>query len=336
MTRVLAGAALLALGGCGQGREPAGAAGPPQGAPAAPAAAPAAGPMATAGSAAAAATATAAAPGKVHFRIVGFKTPRSVLHDLEADVYLVSNVNGDPAAADDDDNGFISRVSPDGRVLDLKWIDGAVDDELQLSAPMGMAIHDGRLWVADRNKVHAFDARTGRHRASFKIEHATSLADVAILEGAVIVTDNGTELAGGLYRLGPGRPPAPYLAPDQPGVGRPQGVYAPGDGSLWVTADRELYRVVGGARTAGAALPRGELDGIAGAPGNELLVASHDGVVFRGAPRPARGGTLEVAWTELFAGLEAPGDLGYDARRHRVLIPLVLANALEIRDLPPR
>ena len=34
----------------------------------------------------------------------------------------VSNRNGGPG--DMDDNGFISRVSPDGRVLDLKWIDG--------------------------------------------------------------------------------------------------------------------------------------------------------------------------------------------------------------------
>jgi hypothetical protein len=342
VSRVLAGAAALALlapSACGTHGEPA------------------PGPGAATGTASGAAPGSAAAqegaaqgsgdareqdaaappaPGKAVMRIVGFRTPRAVLHDVEADVYLVSNVNGDPAAADDDDNGFISRVAPDGRVLDLKWIDGAQSDALLLSAPMGMAISGGVLWVADRNKVHAFDARTGRHRASHKIKQATSLVDVAILDGAVIVSDNGSELAGGLFRIGSSKRPTAYLAPDQPGIGHPHGLYAPGDGSLWVTSERELYRVVRGVRTAGGELPGGSLHGIAGLPGGELLVASVDGVVFRGRPRPRKDRTLEVAWTELFAELEAPSDIGYDARRNRVLIPLVLANAIEIRELPPR
>jgi hypothetical protein len=89
-------------------------------------------------------------------------------------------------------------------------------------------------------------------------------------------------------------------------------------------------------RTAGGELPKGSLDGITGVPGGDLLVASVDGVIFRGAPRPRPDRTLEVAWTELFTELEAPSDITYDARRNRVLIPLVLANAVEVRDLPPR
>jgi hypothetical protein len=349
MPRGLARAiAWLALGACGPGQDPTVATASAQGAPTAATSAATAAPAqgaaearaseaatAAAGGAAAGAATAATAPVGAVFRIVGFRTPRSVLHDPEADVYLVSNVNGDPAGADDDDNGFISRVSPDGKVLDLKWIDGDGDDELQLSAPMGMAISGRRLWVADRNQVHAFDLRTGRHRASYKIFEATSLADVAILDDAIIVSDNGSELGGSLFRLGSSRQPAPYLAPDRTGIGHPQGLYAPGDGSLWVTSEGELYRVMKRTRTAGGALPKAALDGIAGTPGGELFVASHDGVIFRGTPRPGPDGALETAWTELCSGLEAPADIGYDARRHRLLIPLVLANAIEVRDLPP-
>jgi hypothetical protein len=352
MIRLLAGAAaLVALAACAQGQDRAAGsaqAGSAQGqAPAAGSAQAAAGSAQAAGAArhpaagaaqtAGQARGSAAASQEREFRIVGgFRAPRSILYDVEADVYLVSNVNGDPTAADDDDNGFISRVSPDGKVLELKWIDGTGDDALQLSAPKGMAIYDGQLWVADRYNVHAFDAQTGRHRATYKIAQATSLADVAILEGSIIITDNGSDLAGGLFRLGWSRTPRPFLAPDQPGIGNPQGIYAPGDGSLWVTSDKELYRVVKGARGPGVALPRGGLDGIIGAPDGELLVASHEGVIFRGTPRQTRDGAIDVAWTELFTGLEAPTDLGFDARRGRVLIPLVLANAIEVRELPPR
>ena len=67
---------------------------------------------------------------------VGLATPESVLHDRTADVYLVSNVNGAPV--DKDDNGFISRLSPHGSVVELKWIDGA-DEDVTLNAPKGMA-----------------------------------------------------------------------------------------------------------------------------------------------------------------------------------------------------
>ena len=77
---------------------------------------------------------------------VGFMTPESVLHDPDADVYLVSNIQGDPF--EKDDNGFISRVSPDGVVLELRWIDGAKEN-VDLDAPKGMAILGDELWVAD-------------------------------------------------------------------------------------------------------------------------------------------------------------------------------------------
>jgi hypothetical protein len=50
---------------------------------------------------------------------VGFATPESVEYYAAEDVYLVTNINGSPFAVDD--NGFISKISPDGKVLDLKW-----------------------------------------------------------------------------------------------------------------------------------------------------------------------------------------------------------------------
>jgi len=89
---------------------------------------------------------------------------------------------------------------------------------------------------------------------------------------------------------------------------------------------------VKGLRTAGGEFPRDDLDGIAGLPDGELLVASHDGTIFCGAPRPREHGALDVTWTERFTDLEAPGDIGYDAKRNRVLIPLVLANSKRDRD----
>ena len=62
---------------------------------------------------------------QIAVRDVGFATPESVLHDPLTDAYMVSNINGSPLEADD--NGFISLLTPEGEVANLKWIDGASD-----------------------------------------------------------------------------------------------------------------------------------------------------------------------------------------------------------------
>jgi hypothetical protein len=101
---------------------------------------------------------TALAPPRAPvLRYSGFSAPESVLYDTAADRYLVSNVNGQPLATDD--NGFISLLSPSGEVLDLKWIEGGKNG-VRLDAPKGMTIADGVLYVADISAVRTFDLAT--------------------------------------------------------------------------------------------------------------------------------------------------------------------------------
>jgi len=69
--------------------------------------------------------------------IAGFLAPESVLHDTAQDIYFVSNINGSPTAKDD--NGFISRVRPDGAVENLKFIEGG-HNGVTLHAPKGLAL----------------------------------------------------------------------------------------------------------------------------------------------------------------------------------------------------
>ena len=75
-------------------------------------------------------------------------------------------------------------------------------------------------------------------------------------------------------------------------------------------------------------LPAGGLDGIIALPGGDLLVSSWDAqAVFRGRP----GGP----WRRAITGVKSPADIGWDAKRRRVLIPIVEDNAIEIRALGP-
>ena len=76
-------------------------------------------------------------------------------------MYLVANINGGPS--DKDGNGFISRISPEGEVIALKWIDGAAESvtPFTLNAPKGMALTGDRLFVADIDVVRVFDRERG-------------------------------------------------------------------------------------------------------------------------------------------------------------------------------
>ena len=78
-----------------------------------------------------------AEPVKV-WELTGLKAPESALPDPSGEVLYVSNIDGSPV--EKDGNGSISKVSPDGKMMEPSWATG-------LDAPKGMAISGGR-WLA--------------------------------------------------------------------------------------------------------------------------------------------------------------------------------------------
>src|SRR4051812_11156945 len=94
------------------------------------------------------------APPSPIFRVTeGIATPESVLYDEAGDRYLVSNIDGSPDAMDG--NGYISVLSPDGKVVTPKFIAGG-QAKVKLNAPKGTGINAGVLYVADINVVRLF------------------------------------------------------------------------------------------------------------------------------------------------------------------------------------
>ena len=145
--------------------------------------------------------------------IAGFLAPESVLHDTAQDIYFVSNINGSTTAKDN--NGFISRVRPDGAVENLKFIEGG-HNGVTLHAPKGLALLGDTLWVADIDVVRAFDARTGTARDSVSLATlgAVFLNDIAIAQtGALYITDTGIKFDDVGNVLHPGRTGCSASAP---------------------------------------------------------------------------------------------------------------------------
>ncbi len=94
----------------------------------------------------------------VHFSVEGFEGPEAVRYDEELDVFFVSCFVG---ATSGDANGYISKVSSDGKILELKFMTGT--DEYPFDAGRGMYITGDTLWVADHSGVHYFNKRSGDH-----------------------------------------------------------------------------------------------------------------------------------------------------------------------------
>ncbi|WP_437840404.1 SMP-30/gluconolactonase/LRE family protein [Sorangium sp. So ce1153] len=283
----------------------------------------------------AAAPAAPAAPERR--RVGGFSTPESVLHDEERDVYLVSNIVGSPV--DKDDNGFISRVSPDGDVLDLKWIDGA-SEGVTLSAPKGMAIAGGKLYVADIDAIRVFDAGDGAPIASIEVPGASLLNDIAALpDGSLVVSDTGVTVADGaitptgtdaLVAIGPGGEISRLVA--DPALPHPNGV-AGADGEIWVAylgAARVDARGASGEQRRELSLPAGSLDGIVRLDDGRLLVSSWDAsAIFEVDPR----GEGAPRVSTLASDLPSPADLGWDRSRGRLLVPLFNDGEVVLLDM---
>ena len=160
------------------------------------------------------ATAPVAQAGEL-WRATGLEQPESALFDAANNRIIVSNIVGNPGAADG--NGYLSVLSLDGKTVSQHWTDG-------MDAPKGMAISGGKLYVADITKVRVVDLASGKLVASIAVPNSVFLNDMTSEQsGKVYVTDM---LADTIYRID-GDKPELFLKDAM--LASPNGVFADGD-----------------------------------------------------------------------------------------------------------
>jgi sugar lactone lactonase YvrE len=109
-------------------------------------------------------------------------TCESVLYDDKNNILYVANINGAPDGKDK--NGFISKVSLDGKVTEVKWAKG-------MDAPKGMGQFGDKLFVADIDKVHEINVKTGKITKTYKAPDAKFLNDITVdSAGTVFISDS--------------------------------------------------------------------------------------------------------------------------------------------------
>jgi len=125
----------------------------------------------------------------------GVKSPESAYFDEASGFLFVSQI-GDGGATGKDGDGYLSKLTPDGKVVALKWIIG-------LNAPKGIRSHDGRLWISDIDQLVEIDIAEGKILSQTPVPDAKFLNDVTCTpDGTVYVSDTtGCKI----YRLHDGK-----------------------------------------------------------------------------------------------------------------------------------
>jgi len=265
--------------------------------------------------------ASEAAEPKLAWELAGFENPESVLFDGASKTLFVSNVAGDPLKKDG--NGFICKVTPDGKLVTLKWVEG-------LNAPKGMALANGTLYVSDIDEVVAIDAASGKVAARHPAAGAKFLNDVAAAkDGSVFISDMATNT---IWRLAGGKLESWLASAD---LRNPNGLLVEGDrlvvGAWGVMTDGFDTKVPGNLlavslgdksiKNLGDGSPAGNLDGVEPLGGGAYLVTDW-----------MAGKLLHIESTGKARVLVAPGsgsaDLAYDAATRTAFIPMMKDNKL--------
>lgn len=258
--------------------------------------------------------------------IDGFQSPESVL--IAGDRRFVSNIGKvlDPLAKDGD--GYISEVSADGKLVKARAFPAAGET---LDAPKGMAAIDGRLYVADIDRIVGFDLTSGARVFEQRVPgNRPALANdlAATADGRLLVTDS---LRNAVYRLDPKDGAWTELAAGLPGANgvvvepRHQRIIVAGIGKNFSGGD--VFAIDGSAKPArldGA--PRGLFDGLAALPDGRLLVSDWKAVDRRtaGAILILSADGVPVGEIESGQDIHGPADFALD--RDMLWVPAMLDN----------
>lgn len=253
------------------------------------------------------------------WEVSGLAGPECALPD-NGSIY-VSNVNGDPAGKDG--NGFIAKVSMDGKTVNKDWSKG-------LNAPKGLAISKGNLFVGDIDEIVEINLADGAIVTKHAAPGAKLLNDVAAdAEGNVYASDT---MGNAIYKLSGGKVEE-WMRGDQ--IAGANGLLVEGgnlivntwgvlSGDGWATktpghmlsislADKKITDLAGGE-------PVGNLDGLQSLGGGNYLISDW----MAGKVMKFTGGKAETI-LELGQG---NADIGYDAASKTLIVPQMMKGTL--------
>ncbi len=217
-----------------------------------------------------------------------FRMPESVLYDPKRAMLYVSNFDQFNTGQSVPEQ-FISRLAPDGKILDLKWING-------LHNPSGMALFNDILYVTDRKGFIRIQPDRAEVIDRTDIPGAAFLNDIAVDDhGTVYISDTRKNT---VWRWQADSCTAWLTYPQVEG---PNGLFIhqgrllvgnSGDGCL------KSFDLKSKAMIVIARLGSGIIDGIRSDPQGNYLVSHWEGRLFRVTPEGGVHKILDMSGPE--------------------------------------
>lgn len=268
--------------------------------------------------------------------VTDLQSPYSFISGQTGNEYFISSVNGAPDAADN--NGFITKLDANGKVIALKFIQGGKDG-VTLHAPKGMALVERTLYVADLDMLRGFEIDTGKGILAIPLSEGTangssrvSLTDVAWDgKGLLYCSD---QRGNRIYRIELGSRKASLLVADQALAGPAGLAVHPKSGHLIaVSWDKGKIFDISPEGAVTELVSNGffsnRFRNLRGVEfdrwGNMYVSDSTLGKVWR------------MTWDKKFQViaeyLPSPGDLGIDRANNLILVPYESVQAAEMNGL---
>ncbi|MCG8413034.1 MAG: SMP-30/gluconolactonase/LRE family protein [Pseudomonadales bacterium] len=213
-----------------------------------------------------------------------------------------------------ENDGFVSRINPDGSVHTPKWI-GVTRDGLELHHPLGSAVSNGVLYTVDVGYVRSFDLATGRPLKSVAVPGSTILNGIAVDDDGTAYVSN-TRDPELIYKI-TADDEVSIFAEGAP-LAVPNGVALDPDGNIVVVniADNAVISYS----------PDGEVVRVENAVegGNDGVVVLDDGtkyvssVRFGSVSRIRPGEEAEI----IASGIPSAASMCYDSVQNQLVIPM--------------
>ena len=270
--------------------------------------------------------------------VTELESPYSFVNDPVEKGYFISSVNGKPEATDN--NGFITKLDPNGKLLNLKFIQGGKEGVI-LHAPKGMALVEHVLYVADLDTLRGFDTTTGKPVlaltirspvASQSVRPQASLSDVTFDgKGHLYCSD---QKANTIYRVDLATQTLSVLVTDRALAGPSGLVVHPRSGQI-IAVSWEKGKI-------SEISPEGVVtelfsNGFFSSRFQNLRGVDFDRWGNMYVSDFTTGKVWRMSWDKRFQViaefLPTPGDLSIDRANNLILVPYEFANAAEMNGL---
>lgn len=235
------------------------------------------------------------------------RIPESVILNTDHKFLYFSNIEGEVNAKDT--KGSIGKMDPNGKVLNVDWLTG-------LNAPKGLAIYNGKIYVADVDEIVVIEIKEAKVLERISIFDAKFLNDITIDKDGVIYVSDSRK---GIINRIENKAETVFLT-EVKGV---NGLLAVGDdlyylsaGALWkADKNKTLTKVADGLDES--------VDGLEQTKSGNFIVSCWNGIIYLVNRDGSKSILLDTREQKLNTA-----DIGFDAAKNVIYVPTFYGNKI--------